>query len=609
MTSPLRRIIGYAAGYRQRLILATLYSVLNKVLDLAPPLLIGLAVDTVVAPETSLLSTYLGMESSSSQLWLIAGLTLVIWGGESATEYLFKICWRNLAQSLQHDMRIAAYEHLQNLDLRYFEDQSSGELMSVLNDDVNQLERFFDVGANEILQLIITVLSIGAFFFAAAPGVAWMAFLPMPIIILGSLRFQRRMAPRYSQVREQVGMLNSQLANNIGGIATIKSFTAERFEIARISKESERYKELNRTAIRLSAAFVPLIRMAIVCGFIATLVYGGHLTTTGQLGVGMYSTLVFMTQRLLWPLTRMGQTLDLYQRAMASSSRIFELLDTPIALSDGETRLPRGAIKGHLRLHDVSFAYHESIPVLSNLDIDVAAGRVTAFVGATGAGKSTLLKLLLRFYETSSGRITLDGLALPDIRLSDLRDAIAFVSQDVFLFHGTVSENIRYGCPEADDESVEAAARAAEAHAFIESLVDGYDTVVGERGHKLSGGQRQRISIARAVLKDSPILILDEATSSVDNETEAAIQQALDRIAKGRTMILIAHRLSTVRNADCIHVLNAGCVVASGTHEQLLGGDGIYPRLWRVQTGARQVENRPKALADRPKNADESRSS
>jgi len=587
MNSPLRRILRYASGYRQRLILATFYSILNKVLDLAPPLLIGLAVDTVVDPTNSLLSSYAGIESSINQLWVIAALTFLIWGGESVTEYLFKIYWRNLAQALQHDMRLETYEHMQSLDLRYFEDQSSGELMSILNDDVNQLERFFDVGANEIIQLIITIVSIGAFFFAAAPGVAWMAFLPMPIIIWGSMRFQRRMAPRYSQVREQVGMLNSQLANNIGGIATIKSFTAEAFEAARIGGESEKYKEHNRTAIRLSAAFVPLIRMAIVCGFIGTLVYGGHLTTTGQLGVGIYSTLVFMTQRLLWPLTRMGQTLDLYQRAMASSTRIFGLLDEPIVLSDGETELPKDAVQGHLQLKDVSFAYHESVPVLSGLDIDIAAGKVTAIVGATGAGKSTLLKLLLRFYETSGGSITLDGIPVPDIRMADLRNAMAFVSQDVFLFHGTVSENIRYGREDADDEAVREAARAAEAHDFIESLVDGYDTVVGERGHKLSGGQRQRISIARAVLKDSPILILDEATSSVDNETEAAIQQALDRIAEDRTMILIAHRLSTVRNADRIYVLEAGRVVNSGTHEELLEQGGIYARLWQVQTGAR----------------------
>lgn len=588
MPSPLQRILVYAGSYRKSLLLATFFSVANKALDLAPPLLIGLAVDTVVVQEGSVLAQYFGIADTLQQLWILAGLTLFIWAGESLTEYLFQVYWRGLAQTIQHDLRLETYGHLQSLDLRYFEDQSSGELMSVLNDDVNQLERFFDNGANDIIQLAVTIGLLGIFFFVAAPSVAWMAFLPMPIIIWGSLRFQRRMAPRYAAVREQVGILNSQLANNIGGIATIKSFTAEKFEINRIRCESARYQEHNRRAIRVSSAFVPLIRMAIVCGFIATLVYGGHLTTTGELGVGVYSTLIFMTQRLLWPLTRLGQTLDLYQRAMASTSRIFGLLDQPITMRDGDQSLSMDEVKGALSLQGLSFAYHEQIPVLRDLEVEFEAGKVTAIVGATGAGKSTLLKLLLRFYEASSGRILLDGRALPTIKLADLRSAIAFVSQDVFLFHGTVRENIGYGRPGATEPEIIEAAKIAEAHEFIEELVDGYNTVVGERGHKLSGGQRQRLSIARAVLKDSPILILDEATSSVDNETEAAIQRSLDHIAKGRTMILIAHRLSTVRNADAIYVLNEGTIVEQGTHESLVAEAGLYARLWQVQTGARE---------------------
>ena len=583
--SPLLRLWTYAEAYRPRILLATFISVLNKVFDLAPPFLIGVAVDTVVEQGDSLLSSLFGLTDVMTQLWVLAAITLFVWGMESVTDYVDQILWRNLAQSLQHDLRVETYEHVQGLEMAYFEDKSTGGLMSVLNDDVNQLERFLDVGANDVLQLLSTVVLLGIYFFVVAPGVAWLAFLPIPIIVWGSLRFQKRMAPRYQEVREQVGVLNGQLANNLSGIATIKSFTAEGLEARRVSSGSDVYRLKNREAIRYSSLFVPLIRMAIVLGFMATLVYGGYLTVNGAIGVGVYSTLVFMTQRLLWPLTRLGQTLDLYQRAMASSRRVFGLLDTKAEMEDGDKRLE--PVHGDLRLENVTFAYKDSEPVVNGLSLHLPAGKTSAIVGATGAGKSTLIKLLLRFYDPQQGRVTLDGHDLRSLEMSSLRRAIGLVSQDVFLFHGTVRENIAYGAPDADDEAIRRAAEVAEAHEFITDLPNGYDTVVGERGQKLSGGQRQRISIARAVLKDPPILILDEATSAVDNETEAAIQRSLERIARGRTMILIAHRLSTIRNADRIYVLEQGRLKEQGRHEELLEHPGIYAGLWQVQTGDR----------------------
>jgi ATP-binding cassette, subfamily B, bacterial len=585
ISPPLRRLWRYAGRHRPRLILAGVYSLLNKLFDLAPPFLIGVAVDTVVEQGDSMLARLFGIEDVLAQLWVLAGLTLLVWGIESLTDFLTQVAWRNLAQTLQHDLRLDAYDHVQNLELAYFEDKSTGGLMSILNDDINQLERFLDVGANDILQLFTTVTALGLYFFLVAPGVAWLAFLPIPIIIWGSLAFQKRMEPRYAQVREQVGLLNSQLGNNLGGISTIKSFTAEAREVARMAELSDDYRTKNAAAIRLSSAFVPLIRMAIVLGFMATLVYGGHLTVQGTIGVGVYSVLVFMTQRLLWPLTRLGQTLDLYQRAMASTRRVFGLLDTAPQMKDGGQRLER--VQGDLRLESVSFAYQGGAPVLRDLTLDIPAGETTAIVGATGAGKSTLIKLLLRFYDPVSGRVLLDGRDLRDLRLRDLRRAIGLVSQDVFLFHGTVRENIAYGDPDASFDAIQRAAEAAEAHGFIEALPQGYDTVVGERGQKLSGGQRQRLSIARAVLKDPPILILDEATSAVDNETEAAIQRSLERIARGRTVVVIAHRLSTVRNAGRIYVLEEGQLAEAGRHEDLLERGGLYAGLWRVQTGSR----------------------
>lgn len=583
---PLQRLLDYGQAYRRQIWLATLCSVLNKLFDLAPPALIGIAVDVVVEQQDSWLAR-LGFEDVFSQLLALSFLTLVIWGLESAFEYAYARLWRNLAQTIQHDLRLDAYGHLQNLEMEYFEARSTGGLMSILNDDINQLERFLDFGANDLLQVATTVIIIGGAFFILAPGVAWMAMLPMPFILWGSVAFQRLLAPRYAAVREKVSLLNGRLSNNISGITTIKSFTTEGYELDRIGQESEAYRQSNRRAIALSAAFVPLIRIIILVGFTATLLFGGMAAAAGDLSVGTYSVLVFLTQRLLWPLTRLGETLDQYQRAMASTARVMDLLDTPIAIHPGHISLPTSDVRGEVAFKDVTFAYSDRQSVVNQLSLQIPAGQTIAIVGSTGSGKSTLVKLLLRLYEIQAGSITLDGIPLADLNLWDLRRSIGLVSQDVFLFHGTVAENITYGSPHATPADIIAAAKMAEAHDFIEQLPQGYDTIVGERGQRLSGGQRQRLAIARAILKDPPILVLDEATSAVDNETEAAIQRSLERITQNRTTIAIAHRLSTIRNADRIYVMEYGKLVEQGKHEQLLEQNGIYAGLWRVQMGLR----------------------
>jgi ATP-binding cassette subfamily B protein len=585
---PFFRLWGYARAHHREMILASLYSILNKIFDLAPPLLIGAAVDTVIQQQDSFIA-HLGLVNVGDQLLALAGLTVIIWGFESFFQYLYQVAWRNLAQTLQHELRIDTYDHVQHLKLAYFEDRTTGGLLAVLNDDINQLERFLNVGVNDIWQVVTTVLVIGGIFFYTAPNVAWMAMLPMPFIIWGSIRFQRILAPRYAAVREQVSMLNSQLANNLSGIATIKSFTAEPHELGRVTLESDRYREANRSAIALSSAFVPLIRILIMGGFIAILVSGGKMVLAGKLAVGVYSVLIFITQRLLWPLTSLGDTLDLYQRAMASTDRALDLLDADALLPDGNVSLVAGKVAGEIELEDVSFEYQrgENQSVIHDLTLQIPAGETVGIVGSTGAGKTTLVKLLLRFYDVQQGCIRLDGQDLRDLFIKDLRQVIGFVSQDVYLFHGTVRENIAYGAFGSTDGEIIAAAKTAEAHDFITSLPQAYDTLVGERGQKLSGGQRQRISIARALLKDPPVLILDEATSSVDNETEALIQRSLERIAVGRTTIVIAHRLSTVRNADRIFLLEGGRLVEQGRHDDLVASGGIYSRLWGVQTGDR----------------------
>jgi ATP-binding cassette, subfamily B, bacterial len=587
----LARLWAYARGHRRRAILATVLSVLNTASDIAPPFLIGIAVDIVVVREGSVVGRLTGLTDPRDQLLVLAGLTVVVWLIESVTEYAAEVTWRNLAQTIQHEARMDAYAHVQSLDLAAFEDRSTGGLLAVLNDDVNQLERFLDRGAMELIHVTTSVVLIGVTYLALSPVIGIVAFLPVPVILWGTLRFQRRLAPRYGRIRSRVGSLNGMLANNLSGIATIKAFAAEERETERVRVESEAYRQANRSAIRLSSAFVPLIRIAILAGFSAILVLGGLQALAGNLDAGVYTVMVFIVQRLLWPLTRLGETLDLYQRAMASTRRIMDLLDEEVGLTDGTVALPR--IAGHLELDDVRFAYRRDAAsgalrhteVLRGVSLTVPAGETHAIVGSTGAGKSTVVKLLLRLEDVTGGRVLVDGHDVRELRTADLRAACGLVSQDVFLFHGTVRENLVYGRPGASDAEVERAAVLAEAHEFILALPHGYDSVVGERGQKLSGGQRQRLSIARAILRDPAILVLDEATSAVDNETEAAIQRSLARVARGRTTVVIAHRLSTVRHADRIHVLEAGQLVEAGTHDELLGADGRYAALWRVQTG------------------------
>jgi ATP-binding cassette subfamily B protein len=559
-------------------------TVVNKGADVMPELIIGATVDVVVRQGDSFVGQALGIEGRPGQLVALAVLNVAVWVVESATDFVAHVLWRNLAQTIEHEARMDAYRHVQELELAWFEDQSTGGLMSILNDDINQLERFLDFGAMDLILVAVNVVFVGAVFFAVDPTLGLVAFAPIPLIIWGSILYQRRLEPLYGRVREAAGEIGGLLANNLSGIATIRAFTAERREVARVEVASQAYREANGRAIRLSSAFIPIIRMAILAAFTVTLLVGGNAALRGDIEVGVFSALVYMTQRLLWPLTRLGETFDLYQRAMASTRRILDLLAVRPAITPGTGDLPE-PVRGEIHFDAVDFAYGEGSPVLDAFDLHVPAGETHAIVGSTGAGKSTVVKLLLRLYEPTAGRVRVEGTDVRDLRFAALRGAMGYVGQDVFLFQGTVRENIAYGRPDAGDDDVVAAARLAEAHEFVVGLPHGYDTVVGERGQKLSGGQRQRLSIARAILRDPRILVLDEATSAVDNETEASIQRSLEAVGRDRTVLVIAHRLSTVRHADRIHVLERGRVVESGTHDELLARPGLYAALWRVQTG------------------------
>ena len=582
---PFRRLLSHMKDHKKTIRLASICSVTNKVWDLAPPLLIGLAVDVVVLRENSYLAG-LGYTNPWNQLILLSVLTFLIWGLESLFEYFYGVLWRNLAQTVQHELRLDTFNHVQKQGMGWFDERQKGDILAILNDDINQLERFLDKGANDLLQVSTTVLVVGAVFIFISWEVAMLAIIPIPLIVWGSFKYQRSLEPKYADVRNAAGKMNALLENDLSGMSTIQSFTAEEIEVARVKELSDDYREANRKAIRLSAAFTPLIRMAILCGFTATLLLGGWFTLEGELAVGAYSVLVFMTQRLLWPLTRLGETFDLYQRAMASSTRVLDVLTSEIEISEGKYMPERDVIENSdIIFDDVSFAYSGRDNTFTNLSLSLPAGKTTGVVGSTGAGKTTLTRLLLRFAQPNSGQIIWAEQEIDNWSLKQLRSSIALVEQHITLFPTSILENIRYGNPDATDQQVIDAATIAEVTEFVETLPKKWETMVGEGGYRLSGGQRQRLAIARAVLKDAPLLILDEATSAVDNETEASLQRSIDYVSKGRTTLIIAHRLSTIRNCDTILVMDNGKIVEEGEHDYLVSLEGIYCRLWKVQTG------------------------
>lgn len=579
---PILRLLSYLRPFKKQYITATIYSVLNKLFDIAPEILIGVAIDVVVYQKHSWLAQ-LGIKHIETQLILLGLIALFLWGMESLFEYLYSLKWKNLAQSVQHILRMEAVGHIQKIDQVTFDQLRTGNLISILNDDINQLERFLEDGVNQLIQILFSTFTIGLIFFILAPQIALVAILPIPLIIGGAFFFQSKLTSKFLNVRQKAGEIASRLTNTLTGVLTIKSLVAEEFELEQIQHISEEYKQANRKAIKLSSLVTPVIRIAILVGFLGTLIYGGLLTIEGKLSVGIYGMLVFLTQRLLWPLTMLAEVTINFQRTMASTIRALDLLKIPISIIQGGKSLTN--VQGNINFNKITFGYDKNQPVFRNFSATIPKGSTVAFVGTTGSGKSTLLKLLFRFYEPDGGTIELDGLNLKEFDIHELRRTIGLVSQDVFLFHGTVAENIAYPEKNVSMNKIIEAAKRAEAHDFIVNLPQGYETIIGERGQKLSGGQRQRLTIAREIIKNPPILILDEATSAVDNETELAIQKSLDHLIVGRTVIMVAHRLSTVRNADIIHVLKQGEIVESGSHDELLIKEKIYANLWKLQTG------------------------
>ncbi len=516
-----------------------------------------------------------------SRLTLIALITFVARG---VVQFLRSYMAHIAGWGVVSDARKYVYEHLQRLSLHFYEDKQTGQLMSRVVNDTDLFERMISHAVPDVLVNVITFIGITIVLASLNWRLTLYSMAPIPLVILALVGFAKFVRPAFRRRQREVGELNAVLNDSIAGIREIKAFNRESEQMERVEMGIERYRVSLLNALRLMAIFQPFIDFSTSIGQLVVIFFGGQMALQGILPVADLVAFFLYLEMFYQPIRALGMSWEHVQESMAGFDRVAELLseEPEVKSPPNPVSLPEG-LQGHLAFHQVSFSYEDGEQVLADINLDIPASHVVALVGPTGVGKSTLVSLIPRFYDVKEGAITLDGIDIRELDVDDLRKNISIVLQDVFLFHGSVRDNILFGKPEATDEEIIEAARVANAHDFIQNLPDGYNTIIGERGVKLSGGQRQRISIARAVLKNTPILILDEATSSVDTETELLIQQALERLMAGRTTIIIAHRLSTIRNADKIVVLEGKRIIEQGTHNELLQHQGLYERLYTVQ--------------------------
>ena len=516
-----------------------------------------------------------------SRLTLIALITFLARGVMQFTRsYLAHIAGWGVVS----DARKYVYEHMQKLSLRFYEDKQTGQLMSRVVNDTDLFERMIAHAIPDVIVNLITFIAITAVLASMNWQLTLYSMAPIPLVILALVGFSKIVRPAFRRRQQDVGELNAVLNDSISGIREIKAFNRESEQLERVETGIERYRASMLTALRLMAIFQPFIDFSTSIGQLVVIFFGGQMALRGTLSIADLVAFFLYLEMFYQPIRALGMSWEQVQEALAGFDRVEELLEESSDVKDPENPTPLPVpIKGRLSLEDVSFSYNDNDTVLKDITLDIPASHVVALVGPTGVGKSTLVSLIPRFYDVSTGSIKLDGIDIREIDVEELRHNISIVLQDVFLFHGTVRDNILFGNPKASVEEVIEAAKISNAYEFIKEMPEGFDTVIGERGVKLSGGQRQRISIARAVLKNTPILILDEATSAVDTETELLIQQALERLMKGRTTIIIAHRLSTIRNADKIVVLKDDTIIEQGKHDELIHNDGLYKRLYTVQ--------------------------
>lgn len=583
---PLKRLLAMTDRHGTLRAQAMSLTVLNGLDEAVSPVLVGLAADTATRGSLSFLGR-LGFATLSSRILALAGISGGLWLLASGIDYLKQRSLSRLANVVRHDLRMSIYNHVQSLDLAEVEARDTTDWLSVLDKDVNQIHHFIRQGIGPFFQMGTNLLIVGAAFVIVSPAMAAGQLLMLPPLAWASVKLLKPIRVKHLVARHDSDRMNALLAGNVSGMSTIASFNAQADEAARVDSASETYRQSATEAEKIEAVYVPTLRAISGAGFVSTLIWGSARVASGSVSIGVVDSVALMQLRLMDSLGRMGIGLDQYQKTANALERIYRTLDTAPTIVSGPRLLPRSTVQGEIVFDNVVFGYDPHRPVLKGVSLRCPAGRTVGIVGASGAGKSTLLKLLMRFWDTQGGEVSLDGVDVRQLNVEDLRHSIAMVSQQITLFAGTIRDNIAYGNRQATMDDVIAAARVAEAHDFIEALPGGYESTIGYGGLTLSGGQRQRLAIARAVLSNRPLLLFDEATSSLDHTTEAALQRSLEVATRGRTTVIVAHRLSMVRHADVIYAMDDGIVQEQGKHDQLLEAGGIYASMWRVQTGER----------------------